>query len=135
MSWAAYVTNLEGGKGRCKYAGIWGKQGGVWAESPDKSQFPISAEDVAVATRAVVNQDQNVMGTGLTIAKNKFTCLRMEPEILICQGKGDNKDHSLVIAVSTQAVIIGFNPDPDVKTAQVREGVEGVKDYLKSVGY
>lgn len=72
MSWAAYVTNLEGGKGRCKYAGIWGKQGGVWAESPDKSQFPISAEDVAVATRAVVNQDQNVMGTGLTVSDNLF---------------------------------------------------------------
>lgn len=68
MSWGAYVTNLETGKGRCKYAGIYGKQGGVWAESADKSVFPVTADEVANALRAVTNQDMNVMGTGITVS-------------------------------------------------------------------
>ncbi|CAL1531212.1 unnamed protein product [Lymnaea stagnalis] len=135
MSWAAYITNLETGKGRCKYAAIYGKQGGVWAESIDKSLFQPSAEEVAAATKAVVNQDMNVMGTGLTMGGVKFTCLRMEPDILICQGKGDNKDYSLVIAISNQACIIGLNPDADTKTAQVRDAVEVIQVYLKGAGY
>uniref|UniRef100_A0A0B7AXZ4 Profilin n=1 Tax=Arion vulgaris TaxID=1028688 RepID=A0A0B7AXZ4_9EUPU len=137
MSWGAYVQNLEAGKGRCRYAGIYGKSPiGVWAESPDKSNFPITCEDVSTATRAITSQDMNIMSTGLKIGgKLNFTCLRMEPDLLICQGKGENKDYSLVIALSTQAVIIGFNPDADTKTAYVRDAIESIRDYLKNLGY
>ncbi|CAG5114560.1 unnamed protein product [Candidula unifasciata] len=137
MSWSAYIQNLEAGKGRCKYAGIYGKNPiSVWAESADKSAFPITADDVATATRAITNQDMSLMSSGLKIGGVlSFTCLRMEPDLLICQGKGDYKDYSLVIALSVQAVIVGFNPDAEVKTAYVRDAVEVIRDHLKNVNY
>ncbi|BFZ06549.1 hypothetical protein BsWGS_09588 [Bradybaena similaris] len=136
-SWAAYIQNLEAGKGRCKYAGIFGKNPvAVWAESADKSMFPITIDDVATVAKAIQCADSGIMGTGITIGgKLSFTCLRMEQDVLICQGKGDYKDFSLVIALSGQAVIIGFNPDPEVKTNYVRDAVEVIRDYLKNVNY
>jgi hypothetical protein len=137
MSWAAYIQNLESGKGRCSFAGIYGRNPCcVWAESSDKSVFPITLEDVANAVRAITSQDMNIMGTGLKIGgKISFTCLRMESDILICQGKGEHKDYSLVIALSNQATIVAFNPDPDVKAASVRDATESICNYLKGVNY
>ncbi|KAH9508498.1 hypothetical protein Btru_055362 [Bulinus truncatus] len=136
MSWAAYVTQLETGKGRCSYAAIFGKNPfSVWAESTDKSQLPVSAEEITPVIRAIGAQDQSLMGTGIVVGRKKFTCLRMEPELLICQGKAENKDDSLVIALSGQAVVLAFNHESEIKTSQVREHAESMKDYLKSVGY
>ncbi|GFO00360.1 profilin [Plakobranchus ocellatus] len=138
MSWSGYVDNLEKGKGQCKYAAILGCQNnvwGIWAESTDKSALAPTLDEMVKAANAVKGNDQSIMGTGLTIGGQKFTCLRLEPELLICQGKGDNKDFSLVFGAGTSTCLVGFNPSGEVKTTQVREAVEVMKDYLKNAGY
>uniref|UniRef100_A0A0B7AHN0 Profilin n=1 Tax=Arion vulgaris TaxID=1028688 RepID=A0A0B7AHN0_9EUPU len=134
-SWDAYIVNMENSKAKCKYAAIFGKTPvAPWAESKDKD-FSVTPAEVGVLHQAITNQDQNILATGLTLGKNKFTCLRLEPDILICQGKGDNKDHSLVIGVTLQAIIVAFNDTADVKTSMLREVVEQLCEYLKANSY
>ncbi|CAG5119081.1 unnamed protein product [Candidula unifasciata] len=137
MSWAPYVETLEKGKGRCKYAGIFGiSPVSPWAESANKESFPITVDDVSNLIRVIKSQDMNVMASGVRIGGNlSFTCLRLEPNILVMQGKGDNKDYSVVVALSNQACIIGFNPDADIKAAQVRDSLEQLRDHLCAACY
>ncbi|GFR88660.1 profilin [Elysia marginata] len=140
MSWSTYVDNLEKGKGQCKFAAILGKNDesspwALWAESTNKGAFAATADEMVKVATVVANSDQSVMGTGLKMGGIPFTCLRLEPELLICQGKQDYKDYSLVIANGAKTCLVGFNPQPEVKTAAVREAVELMKDYLKSAGY
>ncbi|KAK3772095.1 hypothetical protein RRG08_061180 [Elysia crispata] len=138
-SWDTYVDNLEKGLGQCKYVAILGKSGdsplSIWAESPDKSSLnPSHAELLSVAA-SVMKEDNSLMGTGLQLGGVKFACIRSEPGVLICQGKYENKDYSLVFASTGNCLLIGFNPQAEVKTTKVREAVEVMKNYLKEAGY
>lgn len=134
MSWQAYADGLQTGKGKCQYAGIWGRNpASPWAQTNTTDLAP-TADEITHVIKVIAANDQSVFQNGIKCGNKSFTCLRMENEVLICQGKGENKDHSLVFALSGQAIIIGFNNQPDVKTAVVREVVEFNRDYLKGQG-
>ncbi|XP_012945186.1 profilin [Aplysia californica] len=136
MSWDAYVKSLEDGSAKCTYAGIYGRQGGCWAESENKSTFNITQEQISQAVNIISTGDQSVYGNGITLGQAKFTCLKLDVDSLLLQGKSpDWNDYSLVISLTATGVIIGLNHTPEVKTQTVCTAVEGMKDYLKNVGY
>lgn len=140
MSWESYVHNLQAGKGQCKFAAILGKNDNsspwaVWAQSTDKTALPVTDAELVKYATIVAKNDQSVMGSGVELAGIKFACVRFESDILICQGKGDHKEYSLVFANGARTCLVGFNPDGNVKTPAVREAVEVVRDYLKNAGY
>lgn len=54
----------------------------------------------------------------------------------IMKGKDtDNQKQTMIVALSTQAVIIGANKDESVQGSSVRTAVQGLRDYLKQCGY
>ncbi|RUS77886.1 hypothetical protein EGW08_014360 [Elysia chlorotica] len=138
MSWNSYVETLE--KGVCKYAAIVGRTDdssplAVWAESADKSSLNPGAAELISAATSVVKNDNSVMGNGIVLGGVKFACIRFEMDTLICQGKADCKDYSLIFSSTGKVCLIGFNPDAEVKTPKVREAVDNMRDWLKNAGY
>lgn len=64
--------------------------------------------------------------------------IRLEPdaELLVLKGKdADNNKQILVVALSTQTVILGANKDENIQGSTVRTAVQGLRDYLKQCGY
>jgi len=139
MSWQEWVEKVEKSIAQYQtgkssyYAAIYGKQGGVWAESASTT-FKITNDEAVNLARVIDTLDMNVHGTGVTCGDKKFTVLRLEPETIILQGKA-NKDDAIVATCSQQAIILGYSGVSECKAPQIRVVVEGVKDYFKGVGY
>ncbi|BFZ22746.1 hypothetical protein BsWGS_25785 [Bradybaena similaris] len=138
MSWEDYIVTLEQGPAKATYGAIYGHETdppSVWVQSKNTDKLPITPADVAQIVRSIKTQDPNLFSNGVKIQKQAFTTLVLEDKLLVCQGKGENKDQALVFALTGKTLIIGFNDQPEVKVVGVRSGVQSIQDHLCAAGY
>jgi len=126
MSWQAYVdTNLVG-SGRVSKAAILGLQGGVWAASPG---YLISTTEQAAIVGAYTSAD-SIQANGIRLAGQKFfTTSAIDRTI-----KGKQGGDGVIIVKTTQAVLVAEYVAP-IQAPEASTVVEGLADYLISVGY
>ncbi|KAK7092877.1 profilin-1-like isoform X2 [Littorina saxatilis] len=133
MSWNTYTDRLV--ESKVELCAIHGKNGAPWAQVPG---FSCTPDEVLTVANAVSRNDNGIYGTGALMGGKRWTVIRLEPDaaLLVLKGKDpDNMKCTMVIALSTQAVIIGSNKDENVQGSAVRTAVEGLRDYLKQCGY
>ena len=133
MSWTAYTDRLV--QSKVDLCGIHGKNGAPWAQV---ANFTCSPDEIVTVANAVARNDNSIYGTGACIGGKRWTVIRLEPDtgVAVLKGKQpDNLKQTLVVALSTQAVVLGANSSEDTQGSAVRTAVEGLRDYLKSCGY
>ncbi|TRM57411.1 profilin [Schizophyllum amplum] len=126
MSWQAYVdTNLVA-TGKVQKAAILGQAGGVWASSPG---YTLSAEEqkavIAAFADPVTAQSQ-----GLRLAGQKFFTLSANDRSIYLKKAADGA----VIVKTKQAILVTEYAAP-IQAPEATPIVEGLADYLISVGY
>ncbi|KIY65778.1 profilin [Cylindrobasidium torrendii FP15055 ss-10] len=126
MSWQAYVdTNLVG-SGKIKHAAILGLQGGVWATSPG---FTIEqAEQTAIL--GSFSNPASVQESGIRTAGAKYFTLQANERSVYGKKGGDG----IILVKTTQAVLVAVYTAP-TQAPEATPVVEGLADYLISVGY
>ncbi|TEB30892.1 profilin [Coprinellus micaceus] len=126
MSWQAYVdTNLVG-SGKVTKAVILGQQGGVWASS---SGYVLSPEEQKAVLNAFKSHEA-VLASGLRLAGQKYFALQANERSVYLKKQADG----VVIVKTKQAVLVGVYEAP-IQAAEATTVVEGLADYLISVGY
>ncbi|KIM43791.1 hypothetical protein M413DRAFT_443689 [Hebeloma cylindrosporum] len=126
MSWQTYVDSNLVGTGKVAKAAILGLQGGVWASTPG---YTLSTEE----QKAIVNgfsKPDDVLAGGLRLQGQKFFALRANGDTIQLKKSGDGA----IIAKTTQAVLVAEYVAP-IQAPEANPVVEGLADYLKSVGY
>ncbi|KAK0188519.1 profilin [Armillaria mellea] len=126
MSWQVYVdTNLVG-SGRISRAAIIGQQGGVWAAS---AGYNLSTEE----QNAIINGYKNVssvQASGIRAAGQKFFTLQANERSIYGKKAADG----IVIVKTKQAILVAEYVAP-TQAPEATPIVEGLADYLISVGY
>lgn len=133
MSWTTYTDSLV--ENKVELCAIHGKNGAPWAQVPG---FTCTPDEVLNVANAIASNDNGIYGSGALMGGKRWTVIRLETDasLIVFKGKDqDNMKQTLVVALSTQAVIIGANKDENVQGAAVRTAVEGLRDYLKQCGY
>ncbi|KAA1472744.1 profilin [Dentipellis sp. KUC8613] len=126
MSWQAYVdTNLVG-SGKVAKAAILGQAGGVWAASPG---YTLSTDEQK-AVLNVFNDPTSAQANGVRLAGQKFFTLRVNDRSYYGKKAADG----VVIVKTKQAVLVAEYVAP-AQAAEATPVVEGLADYLISVGY
>ncbi|KAI0777599.1 profilin [Trametes elegans] len=126
MSWQAYVdTNLVG-SGKIFKAAILGQAGGVWASS---SGYTISADEQKAILNAFNNADE-ARAHGIRLAGQKFLTLRADDRSVYGKKGADG----CILVKTKQAVLVAEYTAP-VQAPEATPVVEGLADYLISVGY
>ena len=125
MSWQDYISQQLLAK-NLKDGAIAGKDGQIWAKSPD---FHVTPEEIL---RLVENYDsqEKLAATGFQLAGQKYFYLSGNDYVMRGkQGKG-----GVHVVKTHQAVILGLYEDP-VQPAEAATVTESLGDYLKGVGY
>ena len=133
MSWSSYTDQLA--ESKVELCAIHGKNGAPWAQVAD---FSCSSDEVLAVANALACNDNGICGSGARMGGKRWTVIRLEEDakLIVFKGKDqDNMKQTLVVALSTQAVIIGANKDESVQGPAVRTAVEKMRDYLKQCGY
>ncbi|KAL1747154.1 profilin [Schizophyllum fasciatum] len=126
MSWQAYVdTNLVA-TGKIAKAAILGQAGGVWAASPG---YTLSADEQK-AVLSAFNDPATVQGQGLRLAGQKFFTLSINERSIYLKKAADGA----VIVKTKQAILVAEYVAP-IQAPEATPVVEGLADYLISVGY
>jgi profilin len=126
MSWQVYVdTNLLG-TGKVHRAAILGQKGGVWATS---AGYTLSTEEQRAAIAAFNNPEQ-AQASGVRLAGQKFFTLQCNPRSLYGKKQADG----CVLVKTKQAILVAEYVAP-IQAAEATPVVEGLADYLISVGY
>ncbi|KAI8059944.1 profilin [Gilbertella persicaria] len=126
MSWQAYVDSNLLGTGQVSQAAIYGLNGGEWAKS---AGFQLSSNEVKEITDAFSNSE-GVLASGVHVNGVKYLTIRAE-ENLIYAKKGAE---GICIAKTNQAFLVGTYKE-GIQPGNCNKVVEGLADYLKSVGY
>ena len=126
MSWQAYVdTNLVG-SGKIARAAIVGLAGGVWATSPG---LDLSVDE----QKAIVNSFNDagaVQASGIRASGQKFFTLQANDRSVYGKKAADG----IILVKTKQAVLVAIYEAP-VQAPEATPVVEGLADYLLSVGY
>ncbi|KAK0466815.1 profilin [Desarmillaria tabescens] len=126
MSWQAYVdTNLVG-SGRIQKAAIIGQQGGIWAASPG---YNLSTEEQNAIIKGYTNLT-SVQASGIRVAGQKFFTLQANERSIYGKKAADG----IVIVKTKQAILVAEYVAP-IQAPEATPIVEGLADYLISVGY
>lgn len=126
MSWQAYVDSNMVGTGKIHAGAILGLDANPWAISPSLSLLP--AESAALVS--AFSDASAVRADGLTLAGKRHVVFKSDERSVYGKAGKDG-----VVAVKTgQAVLVGFYKDP-VVPGEATKVVEGLADYLISVGY
>ncbi|KAH9067882.1 profilin [Lactarius vividus] len=126
MSWQTYVdTNLVG-SGKVSRAAILGQQGGVWATSAGYTLSPQEQKDILAA---FTNSD-HVQTNGLKLVGQKFFTLQANNRSVYLKKSADGA----VLVKTKQAVLVAEYLAP-IQAPETTKIVEGLADYLISVGY
>ncbi|KAF9781332.1 profilin [Thelephora terrestris] len=126
MSWQAYVdTNLVG-TGVVKKAAILGQAGGVWATT---AGYTLSPEEQKAVINAFKNPE-SAQSSGVRLAGQKFFTLSVSDRSIYCKKQADG----CLLVKTKQAVLVAEYVAP-VQQAEAVKIVEGLADYLISVGY
>ncbi|KAK0501679.1 profilin [Armillaria luteobubalina] len=126
MSWQAYVDDNLVGSGRIAKAAIIGQQGGVWAAS---AGYNLSTEEQS----AIINGYKNVstvQASGIRAAGQKFFTLQANERSIYGKKQADG----IVIVKTKQAILVAEYIAP-TQAPEATPIVEGLADYLISVGY
>jgi len=127
MSWQEYVDNNLIGSGFMHSAMIVGLDGTFWAWNGP--EIPSDTAEVVHLLKAI--DDPSVaQSKGVTIFGKKYMCIRAEPGLVY----GKLGAAGLCAVKSTQAITIGIYGD-GVPAPKCNMAVEGIANYLKSVGY
>ncbi|KAG7445130.1 profilin [Guyanagaster necrorhizus] len=126
MSWQAYVdTNLVG-SGRIAKAAIIGQQGGIWAAS--------AGYNLSTAEQNAIIQGfsdlAHVQASGIRAAGQKFFTLQANERSIYGKKAADG----IVIVKTKQAILVAEYIAP-IQAPEATPIVEGLADYLISVGY
>ncbi|KAF8552791.1 profilin [Imleria badia] len=126
MSWQAYVdTNLIGSL-KVQKAAILGQKGGVWATS---AGYTLSPDE----QKAVINAFKNpevTQANGVRLAGQKFFTLSCNDRSLYGKKQADG----CVVVKTKQAILVTEYVAP-TQAPEATPIVEGLADYLISVGY
>ncbi|EGN94506.1 hypothetical protein SERLA73DRAFT_188444 [Serpula lacrymans var. lacrymans S7.3] len=126
MSWQAYVDNNLIGSGKVSKAAILGLAGGVWASSSGYTIAP--AEQ-----KAIVESFKNpvaAQASGVRIIGQKFFTLQANDRSIYGKKQADG----CVLVKTKQAVLVTEYITP-IQAGECTTVVEGLADYLISVGY
>jgi len=127
MSWQAYIDTQLISSGNVDEAGIFSKNGvDMWASSPN---FKISTAEMEVIVNSFDNAD-SIHATGFKINNEKYTVVRSDDQVLM----GRKGKEGVVVVKTKQALILGHHPDT-IATQQCAQTVEGLGDYLSTVGF
>ncbi|KAF9479134.1 profilin [Pholiota conissans] len=126
MSWQSYVdTNLVG-SGKIHQAAVLGLQGGVWAATPG---FTISTEEQNAIIDGFKTPDK-IQASGVRLAGQKYFTLSVIDRTIQVKKAADGA----VIVKTTQGILVAVYVAP-YQAPEVTPVVEGLADYLISVGY
>ena len=65
MSWDAYVDQMEAA--HVTYAAIFGRSGGLWAQSKSAANFAASNEEAMLAEQIIASRNQDACANGFTV--------------------------------------------------------------------
>jgi profilin len=126
MSWQTYVDSNMVGTGKISEAVILGLDTSQWACSPS---LKLSFQECASLLQSFIDAS-NVRSNGLTLAGRRHVVFKSDERSVYGKSGKDG-----VVAVKTgQAVLVGFYKDP-VQAGEATKVVEGLADYLISVGF
>lgn len=126
MSWQTYVDSNLVGTGKISRAVILGQQGGVWASSKGYSLSP--EEQKAIV--ASYSNLENLQANGLRLATMKYFVVRADDRSIYLKKGPDGA----IVVKTKQAVLVAEYVAP-VQAPEATTVVEGLADYLISVGY
>ncbi|CAL1711119.1 unnamed protein product [Somion occarium] len=126
MSWQTYVDSNLVGSGKISRAAIIGLQGGVWASSPG---FTLSTEEQQALINGFSKADQ-IQASGIRLAGQKFFTLSVSDRSIYGKKQADG-----TIIVKTKQAILVAEYDAPIQAPEATPIVEGLADYLISVGY
>ncbi|KAH8926342.1 Profilin/allergen [Atractiella rhizophila] len=126
MSWQVYVDSNLVGTGKIAKAAILGLQGGVWATSSGYTISPQEQKDIA----ASFADADKALASGIRLGGQKFFTLQATPRSIYGKKGADG----VVCVKTSQAIIIGEYIAP-IQAGEATTIVEGLADYLISVGY
>jgi len=107
-------------------AAILGQKGGVWATS---AGYTLSTEEQRAAIAAFNNPEQT-QASGVRLAGQKLFTLQCNPRSLYGKKQADG----CVLVKTKQAILVAEYVAP-IQAAEATPVVEGLADYLISVGY
>ncbi|KAI0059376.1 profilin [Artomyces pyxidatus] len=126
MSWQAYVdTNLVG-SGKIAKASILGRAGGVWASS---AGYSLSHDEQKAILSGFSNPAQ-LQASGFRLGGQKFFTLQANERSIYGKKAADGA----VVVQTKQAVLVAEYVSP-TQAGEATTVVEGLADYLISVGY
>ncbi|KAF8838177.1 profilin [Paxillus ammoniavirescens] len=126
MSWQAYVdTNLVG-SGKIHRAAILGQKGGIWAISPG---YSLSGDEQKAILSAFDKQDVT-QASGVRLGGQKFFTLQCNARSIYGKKSADG----CVLVKTKQAILVTEYVGP-IQAPEATPVVEGLADYLISVGY
>jgi len=126
MSWQAYVDSNLLGTEKVSQAAIVGLGGGVWASSPG---FNLSPNEQT----AIINAYNDLPATqanGVRAAGQKYFTLQANARSIYGKKAADG----IVIVKTKQALLVAVYKAP-LQAPETTPIVEGLADYLISVGY
>ncbi|KAI9496165.1 profilin [Zychaea mexicana] len=126
MSWQQYVDNNLVGTGQVSQAGIFGLAGGQWAASPGFEVKPAEITEMAEGFRDA----DKVRASGIHIAGVKYLTLRADDRSIY----GKKGSDGVCIVKTGQTMLVGLYKE-GIQPGQCTKVVEGLADYLISVGY
>ncbi|KAL1933750.1 hypothetical protein VTP01DRAFT_7840 [Rhizomucor pusillus] len=126
MSWQQYVDSNLVGTGHVSKAAIYGLNGGQWAVSPG---FSLSSNEIQELKNGFTNADQ-VQASGVHVNGVKYLTLRADDRSIYGKKGADG----VCIVKTNQAILVGVYTE-GIQPGQCTKVVEGLADYLISVGY
>ncbi|KZP22249.1 Profilin/allergen [Athelia psychrophila] len=131
MSWQAYVDVQLLATGKIKEAAILALANtGVWAQS---AGFNANTQETIRTRINALNAGGGETG-GITVGGIKYMFTRATDRSLYGTKKLDDGPHGIVVTKTTQAFIVA-KYSPPIQAGEATPVVEGLADYLSSVGY
>ncbi|KAI0292028.1 profilin [Russula brevipes] len=126
MSWQTYVDSNLVGTGKISRAVILGLQGGVWASSKGYTLSPEEQKTILASYSDLAK----VQANGLRLATSKYFTLQANDRSIYLKKEGNGA----IVVKTKQAVLVAEYVAP-VQAPEATTVVEGLADYLISVGY
>ncbi|KAL0075207.1 profilin [Phycomyces blakesleeanus] len=126
MSWQQYVDSNLVGTGKVTKGAIYGTNGSLWASSPG---FQLAANEIQEIIAGFSNPEP-IRASGIHVDGVKYFSLRADERSIY----GKKNNNGVCIVKTTQAILIGLY-DSNIQPGECTKIVEGLADYLISVGY
>ncbi|CAO3697365.1 unnamed protein product [Rhizopus stolonifer] len=126
MSWQTYVDNNLIATQQVSEASIYGLNGSIWATS---AGFQLQPAEVQEVIAGFSNPDP-IRANGIHIAGAKYFAIKADERSIYGKKNADG----VCIVKTTQAILVATYKD-GIQPGNCAKIVEGLADYLISVGY